>query len=45
MYFGADAAPLEIVERGGERIHAHAVAVERDADGVDAEPVSRLIEP
>ena len=34
----AGRAALEIVERGGERIHAHALAVERNADGVDAEP-------
>ena len=38
MYFGAHAAALEIVERCGQRVHAHAVAVERNADGVDAEP-------
>ena len=36
--FRPHAAALEIVERSGERVHAHAVAVERNADGVDAEP-------
>ena len=36
--FRPDAAALEIVERRGERVHAHALAVERNADGVDAEP-------
>ena len=36
--FRPDAAALEIVERRGQRVHAHAVAVERNADGVDAEP-------
>ena len=36
--FRPDVAALEIVERRGERVHAHAVAVERNADGIDAEP-------
>ena len=35
--FGADAAALEVVERRGERIHAHALAVERYADGMYGE--------
>ena len=38
--FRAHAAALEVVERVRQRVHAHAVAVERDADGVDAEPAS-----
>ncbi len=36
--FRPDAAALEIVERRSQRVHAHALAVERNADGVDAEP-------
>ena len=43
--FGADAAALEIVERGGERIHAHALAVERNADGVTPSRASRVSAP
>jgi hypothetical protein len=31
------AAPLERLERGGERIHAHAFAVKRNADRFDAQ--------
>ena len=38
MYFGRMPSALEVGERGGERIDAHALAVERDAHGVDAEP-------
>ena len=36
--FRANVAALEIVERRGQRIHAHAIAVERNADRVDAKP-------
>ena len=36
--FRPDAAALEVVERGRQRVHPHAVAVERNADRVDAEP-------
>src|SRR5262252_9787254 len=35
--FGADAAALEVVKRGGHGVGPHAVAVERDAHGVDAQ--------
>ena len=35
--FGADAAALEVVERGGDSVGSHAVAVERDAHRVDAQ--------
>ena len=38
MYFGRMFWRVEIVERRGQRVHAHAVAVERNADGIDAEP-------
>ena len=37
--FRPHAAALEIVERGGKGVHAHAVVVKRNADGVDAEPL------
>jgi hypothetical protein len=36
--FRANALALEIVERIGERVHLHAVAVERNADRGDAKP-------
>src|SRR5260370_35632734 len=32
-----DAASLEVVERGGQRIQAQSLAVERHPDGIDAE--------
>ena len=38
MILRPDALALELVERGRERIHPHAVPVERNADDVDAEP-------
>ena len=38
MYFGLDAAALEVGERLGQRVHPHAVLVERNADRVDAKP-------
>ena len=38
MYFGRDAAALEVVERGGQRVHPQPFLVERNADRVDAEP-------
>ena len=34
--FRPHAAALEIIERGGERVHAHALAIQRNADGGDA---------
>ena len=37
--FSPGASTLEIVERGRERVHPHAVALERNADRGDAEPV------
>ena len=36
--FRRDAAALEIGERCGQRVHPHALAVEWNADRVDAEP-------
>ena len=38
MYFGVMPRALEVGERGGQRVHPHAVVVERNADHVDAEP-------
>ena len=38
MYFGVTPLRLEVVERVRQRVHPHAVLVERDADDVDAEP-------
>src|ERR1700719_4592285 len=36
--FGTDVAALEVVERGGQRIQAQALAVERYADRLHAQP-------
>ena len=36
--FRLDAAPLEVGERLGQRVHPHAVLVKRNADRVDAKP-------
>ena len=38
MYFGRTPRRLRSSSAFGERVHPHAVAVERDADRVDAEP-------
>jgi hypothetical protein len=35
--FGADAAPLEVIERCGDRVNAHAVIVERNAHRIDTQ--------
>lgn len=37
--FRADALAPEVFERLRKRIHAHAAAVKRNADGIDAEPI------
>ena len=38
MYFGVMPLALEVGERCRQRVHPHALLVERDADRVDAEP-------